>query len=363
VEKYKKILVITFWGLGDFVLALSAVSLLKKTLPKTQIEVLMLKNFAQFAKNNPVIDKYFFYYHNRNDSFFIDRVKKLLWFIAYFPRILFARYDACIFLDNSVLLTLIVKLAGIKIIAGPNLRANGFNIPEPSVRFYTHIARLNPNSQKLHMSQRYQGIVRSFLGTQNMSKPILPDTLCLKEKALSLLAPQKKFSLCLAYKGGQPLNTLSIDRTIGLLRNINKEIDASFYLLGDFSCAQGSDYIVKTLMPNGISIKNLCSKTDLLTLKAVLENCDLLLSVDTGIMHIAAATGIKIVSLHGGHTWTESTRPMSHQAISLCSYLDCSPCSTAVCPNNLKCLSDISDEEIVEKILFLLEVKNEEKKL
>jgi heptosyltransferase-2 len=348
MRPYKKILVITYWGLGDFVWATSAISLIKQTLPQSIISVLMLRSFASFAKNNPAIDEIIFYYHSRTDSFFVDRLKKMLWFLRNFVRMFFARYDACVFLDNSVLLTLFARLLRIPFIAGPAIRASGYNVLEPSARFYTKSITLNPDSSKLHMVERYQTIARGFLGTQNLAMPVLPHTDFLKDKALQLLGGGSGLKICIAFCGGQKTNFLPPKKVISLAQAFNEKAGkpCKFFLLGDKNSLPVSYEIMALANEAKLDIKNLSAKTDLLTLKELFYHADLLVSVDTGIMHVAAATNINIVSLHG-HMLPQNSGPVSKNAIALCKYLSCSPCTCDVCLNGLKCIIDIGDEEIV----------------
>jgi heptosyltransferase-2 len=113
-----------------------------------------------------------------------------------------------------------------------------------------------------------------------------------------------------------------------------------------------------------INIKNLCGKTNLLEIKAILENINLLLTVDGGIMHIAASAQTKTIALFGA-ALPEHAFPLTHKAIALCAYSHCAPCSSKfsvnnkpfVCGNpvNYKCLIDISNLDIVDACLKLLE--------
>ncbi|MCL2390458.1 MAG: glycosyltransferase family 9 protein [Endomicrobia bacterium] len=350
---YKKILAITYWGLGDFIWATSAFAIIKKTFPKSELTVLLLKEFEQLAKNNPVIDKYFFYYHSRNDSYIKDRLKKSLWFLRYFLKLVFGGYEACIFFDNSTLLTLIVKMAGIKVIAGPDIRAGIKNAAEPSRKYFTFTARLNPDVKHFHMSQRYQNIARQFLESYNLAKPVLTDTKNLSDKALNLIGEKTGFTVCINYRGQK---TLPDERIIEIIKALSSQIPSNFCLLGDKSIFDNSKKIVNSL--KDVSIKNLCGKTDILVLKAVLEQSDLLISVDTGTVHLAAAAGIKVISLHG-QTLPDESMPVTHKAAALCSYEKCSPCSYAECPNGLKCLYNISVKEICETAKILLNEKSE----
>ena len=97
---------------------------------------------------------------------------------------------------------------------------------------------------------------------------------------------------------------------------------------------------------------NLAGQTTLRELCAVLKMCRLLLTNDSGPMHVAAALGTPVVALFGS-TSPELTGPAfagqsGQQA--LAAQVPCAPCFRRTCPIDFRCMTAISVERVVEAV-------------
>jgi lipopolysaccharide heptosyltransferase II len=103
----------------------------------------------------------------------------------------------------------------------------------------------------------------------------------------------------------------------------------------------------------GGGVCSLAGKTSLRELMALLKLCRVLLTNDTGPMHVAAALGTPVVAIFGS-TSPELTGPISsnelrHQILK--SDAPCSPCFLRECPIDFRCMNGISVERVVEAVL------------
>ncbi|MFN3504760.1 MAG: lipopolysaccharide heptosyltransferase II [Caldimicrobium sp.] len=102
-------------------------------------------------------------------------------------------------------------------------------------------------------------------------------------------------------------------------------------------------------------IFNLCGETKITTLAGIFWLANLLISNDSGLMHLGAALKIPQIALFGS-TDPELTSPLNPKAIVLKIELDCSPCFKRQCPKgHYNCLRGITPEAVLQKILTLPE--------
>jgi heptosyltransferase-2 len=103
-------------------------------------------------------------------------------------------------------------------------------------------------------------------------------------------------------------------------------------------------------------IQNLAGKTSLRELMSLLKLCRVLLTNDTGPMHVAAALGTPVV-VPFGSTSPELTGPGlpgDPRNRLLKSDAPCSPCFLRECPIDLRCMNGIPVERVVQAVVELL---------
>jgi len=100
------------------------------------------------------------------------------------------------------------------------------------------------------------------------------------------------------------------------------------------------------------AVYNIAGKTSLRELMAALKLCRVLLTNDTGPMHLAAALGVPVV-VPFGSTSPELTGPVSaagvrHQLLK--ATVPCSPCFLRECPIDFRCMNSISVAQVVDAV-------------
>ena len=99
----------------------------------------------------------------------------------------------------------------------------------------------------------------------------------------------------------------------------------------------------------GDKCTNLIGKTTLDELIEELRKCQLLLTNDTGTMHLATLLGIPVVAVFGS-TEPTLTGPLGTKNRVVRHRVECSPCFLRECPLDFRCMQAVSAEEVVEKI-------------
>lgn len=119
------------------------------------------------------------------------------------------------------------------------------------------------------------------------------------------------------------------------------------WLFGSGKDAEIAGEIVR--MSSGAAL-NLCGKTDLASAIDLLSLAEVVVSNDSGLMHVAAAVGRPVVALYGSSS-PAHTPPLSKISRVVRTGIDCSPCYARECPlGHFKCMIDLTPERVLDEI-------------
>jgi len=125
-----------------------------------------------------------------------------------------------------------------------------------------------------------------------------------------------------------------------------------FFIGGDNEVEMTMEIEEKAKFPVSVLI----GKLELWETAYIIERCDLLISNDSGLMHLGAALGRPVLSIFGP-TDIVKNHPWSEKAVVVSKNMACAPCNfKKPCQHNMNCLEQISIEDITresEKILKL----------
>jgi heptosyltransferase-2 len=101
---------------------------------------------------------------------------------------------------------------------------------------------------------------------------------------------------------------------------------------------------------------NIAGKTTLLQLAAVLRKCDLLVSGDTGPLHLATAVGTRVLALFGAADPARTGPVGAGHRVLQAHNVTCVPCRSRECSNSiyLECMDGISVQEVTDTVLDML---------
>lgn len=139
-----------------------------------------------------------------------------------------------------------------------------------------------------------------------------------------------------------------------LTEKLLDQTDASIVYFGDLN----TEALVQEITHNMPSrVINLAGKTSLKELVALIAFCNVLLTNDSGPMHIAAAVETMPLALFG------STNPMQTSPYGMGEVIwkqvSCSPCYQRRCPIDFRCMKEISVQEVLSRLLHLLKIRSE----
>lgn len=152
-----------------------------------------------------------------------------------------------------------------------------------------------------------------------------------------------------------PAKRWPVDKFIAAAREIENRTNCTWLTFGGHGDV-GLAHRIESAIPSPPSaVLDLAGKTSLRELMALLKICRVLLTNDSGPMHVAAALGTPVI-VPFGSTSPELTGPglpddPRHRVLK--SDAPCSPCFLRECPIDYRCLNGISIESVVKAVLEL----------
>lgn len=325
----QSILLIRPGGIGDAVHLLPAIQALQKSFPEIAIDILAERRNAGVFAMCPGIRRNFQY----------DRPGQLL-------QALHGRYDVVIDTEQwhqlSAVVTRLVR-APVKIGFATNKRR----------RLFTHTIS--------YCQDDYE--IRSFLSLlEPLGVPAdevvaeswlhIPEDVC--ESVVSLL-PQSNHQPIVAIFAGASIaeKRWGVDRFRSVAEwCLDRRLQV--VLIGGEGDRPDAERIA-----SGLEIVNLTGRTSLVQTAAIIEKVAMVVSGDSGVLHIAAGLGRPTVALFGPSS-IDKWAPRGPQHVALSKCLSCSPCSrfgyTSSCPNSGWCMSDIAVTDVARAIATLLDL-------
>jgi heptosyltransferase-2 len=86
-------------------------------------------------------------------------------------------------------------------------------------------------------------------------------------------------------------------------------------------------------------------ETTLREFMALMAKCHLVITNDSGPMHVAAGLGLPLLAIFGS-THPRATGPVSLRARSIRHPVECSPCGLRECPIDFRCMNGISVDQV-----------------
>ena len=100
----------------------------------------------------------------------------------------------------------------------------------------------------------------------------------------------------------------------------------------------------------GADCHNLCGRTRLVDVIDLMAAAEQAVTNDSGLMHVAAATGVRVNAIYGSST-PAYTPPLTENAVVFYRGLSCSPCFDRQCRfHHYHCLTGIEPDEVIKKI-------------
>ncbi|MBK6384935.1 MAG: glycosyltransferase family 9 protein [Chitinophagaceae bacterium] len=326
-----KFLIIRFSSIGDIVLTTPVIRCLKKQVPDAEIHFLVKDSFRSIVQHNPYIDKVHVLAHSW--ELMIEELKV-------------EEYDYIIDLHHNTK-TLRVKNA---------LKKKSFSFYKLNIQKYFYTAFKINMLPDVHIVDRYLKTVASF-GVKNDGAG-LDYFIAEQEKIKRQDIPASHTAGYIACVIGAAHGTKRWP--IHKWKEFCTKMNHPIILLGGSEDRVNGDEIAAV---DTIKVYNACGKFKLNESADLVRNAKLVISNDTGLMHIAAAFKRPVISLWGNTVPAFGMYPYYGDApvsdvIMQTNKLFCRPCSKIgynKCPlGHFKCMEKIEVDEVVNKVRLRL---------
>jgi heptosyltransferase-2 len=333
-DRLRTILVRSPNWLGDAVLALPTLANLRRSFPAATISLLVRAGVSDLFRASPFID----------DVLELPRRNQLAWAVTALRR---RRFDLAVLLPNSFRAALISALAGITHRVGYVTDARW---PLLTVGVCASGAR------SVHQADIYLDLLRAFRWDAWERPSGLTFPQGGTAEAEDLLTPLKlpPDASFIGINPGGAYGTAKrwpAERFAEAADRLSDRLGAVALLLGSPEEARLTRSIRERMRSAAL---DLGGRTSLSALASLLGRCRLLLTNDTGAMHLAAALNVPCVAIFGP-TDPQHTGPLGsgHRCISRPP--PCSPCRYRDCPIDHRCMRAIEVPEVIAAAEALLD--------
>jgi len=286
VDLIKNIVIFMPRFLGDCINCTPSISLLKEYYPECKVHLVIRKSISRVFDNESDLN---FIYDERQGN----KVNGSLELIRQLKAI---DVSACILMTNTLQDSLITYLARIKIRIGYNTEQRGI--------FLTDKLKFDRNR---HYINRY-AYLANLLCNNHFKK--LPEVKLTSDPANSKLSKTSGFKVGLCILSGYKHSRhYPIKQTVELIKLLNLSIDkpTRFTMLGSEEEQITAEEVVNDCQRIGLlNVDSSAGQTTVAQLIDDIAALDILITVDSGPLHIAAATSTPTVALH-----TKGTSPFS----------------------------------------------------
>ena len=343
--KIRRILIRPSNWVGDVVMNIPAIEAVRENFPESTISVVARPWVTPLLENHPAVDQVLPFRESN------DHLSRIFEIIRVAGRIRRKEFDLAILLQNAFEAALLTYLGGIKLRVGYNTDWRGFLL--------SHAVKRCDEVLSLHQVEYYLHILRS-MGWEARSR----------DPRVFVADSDKKSIQSVLAGAGIGRDHVLVGLSPGAVFGPAKQWPAErFAAIGDWAAqrwgaktvvmgSEGDRDIcteVNELMKH--DSLNLCARTTLGEVMALIERCHYFVTNDSGLMHIGAALHVPMVAIFGS-TDPIATGPRSRNARIVRHSVDCAPCLKPECPSDYLCMLSIEPDEVWREMEYLREGKS-----
>lgn len=322
--------------IGDLVMATPVLTDLRNAFPKARITAMCRRPLCDLLERDEAIDELFCFARPSNDFSRREEFRDII------AKIRAGHYDTGVLLTNSFSSAWWFWQGRVKRRIGYSAHFRGFLLTDS-----TPLPK-----EKEHQVITYKKLLSSLGVPLSETTPRLYLAEKEIEEAKTLLTQRGyiKGKKLIGINPGAAYGSAKCwppERFKALAMRLLLETDAYVVFFGDSSTASLVKEIAQGLPEKVI---DLVGVTNLRELASIIKECTVLVTNDSGPMHIGAALNVPLVALFGS-TDEELTGPFGQEKNVIHKKVSCSPCFKRTCPIDFRCMKGIAVDEVIERVL------------
>lgn len=328
--------------IGDAVMTIPSLRLLKRTFRGSRIGILLRPSLKALFEGSPYIDEFITYE---------DHHRGLIGRLRLASEIRRKNFSKALLFQNAFDAALITFLARIPERIGYNRDGRGLLLTMP--------VPFNNDDRKVHHIDYYLNLIRYVTGNRDMDDlhPYIylriDERMGMRERIKGIRRPILGINPGATY--GSTKRWLP-ERFAEVAGWFVRDTGGSVIITGSVRERGIVDEVIKNIDPEIRSsghVNNLAGSTSLRELIVLISECDIFLSNDSGPMHIAYAVGTPLVALFGS-TDPDLTGPRGKGSIVMRTDVGCNPCFKRNCDRDMVCMYGIDSEDVYLALKGLL---------
>ena len=341
-----KLLIVKISSLGDVIHAIAFVNRLVAEKPDTIIDWVVSDIYAELVEAVDGVRNVIPFKRNHWSQNWWRR-KTFRELKSFFKTIRSEKYDVCLDLQGLFRSGLITHWSGASLTAG---FADG---REGSRLFYQKKIKTKSSPNGIHAVDKLLGALEVITEVNASSETVRPDFRFTipksKEESAGTILNENGITgeYFVFHTGARWKTKLWLDK---YWRRLAEKVYATHSIPIVFTGSSADTRSVAEITSGLSYAKNICGKGDLLELASILKGAKLMVTVDSGPMHMAAAFNVPMAAIFGP-TSPHKTGPVSEGKIIIFSEsIDCVPCLKRKCINNYECMTGIQPESVSDGI-------------
>lgn len=326
------LLVVRLDRIGDLVLSLPAIEALRKRFPEARITLMTRPATRPLLEGHPALDEVLAYDYKKG-----GRHAFPFGYLRLLAEVRKRRFDAAVILHPGIRSYLVPFLAAVR-------RRVGYR--NKHAWLLTHPVKDERHLGRKHESEYALDVAAALIGVRVEGPPprLQPD--------LSLLPRGCEGRWIALHPGAScPSKRWSVERFGRLASHLSEAYPGyGIAVVGGPETTSAAQELKRAA---GCEVTDLTGKLDLRQLPAFLSRCALLISNDSGPVHVAAASGTRVISLFGRNQQGLSAtrwKPLGEGHTVIQKNVGCQVCLAHECPIEFECLKAIEVEDVMNAV-------------